>query len=290
MISGLPSTNAFGLMLAERNAANAHGDAARERKAALKQQQIRRRQNRAIADVEVVAALDRKARDAVAVDEIGTVIALRVEAALGDGDQGTCERRTGRRHRQAFQALVEFEGLKVGRHLDRYAARGEAILGVIEAHDFFHALDADIERAVGIRERLGVEPAARGERFAIGPEHRRHLGIGDGCRPAVVVHDTPTQPGAVVGQSQKMAAIGLDVQSGNAAERFVGRGEREAAAEFQGAEAHPRRIAIVEGGDWRRFNRNGRKRLAIARSGQRISAGCDQQRRQDEAGDSGSAF
>ena len=72
----------------ERNAADAHGDAARRRKAALEQQQISGRQNRAVADVEIVAALDGKARDPIAVENIGAMIALRVEAVFGDyGDQ-----------------------------------------------------------------------------------------------------------------------------------------------------------------------------------------------------------
>jgi hypothetical protein len=44
------------------------------------------------------------------------------------------------------------------------AARAEAVASVIEAHDLLDPLDADIERAIGFRERLGVVPAARGQR------------------------------------------------------------------------------------------------------------------------------
>ena len=54
------------LDVVKRNAADAHGDAARRRKAALKQQQIAGRQYGAVGDVEVVAARDAEALDLVA--------------------------------------------------------------------------------------------------------------------------------------------------------------------------------------------------------------------------------
>jgi hypothetical protein len=68
-----------------------------------------------------------------------------------------------------------------------------------------------------------------------------------------------------------VAAIGLDADGGNAAERFVFRGQVEAAAEFKFAETHPRRIAIVERRDWRRADVDAFKLRAVAdRRRQRI--------------------
>ena len=55
------------------------------------------------------------------------------------------------------------------RHRDRLAAREQAVLAVVEAHDLVHALDAHIERAAVLGERLGVVPAARRERRPSGP-------------------------------------------------------------------------------------------------------------------------
>lgn len=112
--------------------------------------------------------------------------------------------------------------MKIVRHLDRLAVRHETVFGVVEAHDLFHALDADIERAVFFGERFGVVPAARGERLAVRPQHRRHLGIGDAGGLAAGVDYARAQPGTLVGQRQEMAAVRLDVQRGDAAERFVG--------------------------------------------------------------------
>ena len=183
------------------------------------------------------------------------MIALRVEAVLGDDDQRAGERRTCRRHRQAFQALVVAEGLEIVRHLDRLAARGEAVAAIVEAQDLFDALDADIERAVGFGERFGIEPAARGQRLAVRPEDRRHLGVRDAGGLAVLIDDARAQPGAAVRERQEMAAVGLHVERGNAAERFVGRREREPATEFQRAETHLRRIAVVERRDRRGVGR-----------------------------------
>ena len=221
-------------------------DAAQPREAALQQQQIGRRQDRAIADVEIVAALDRKARDLVALEQNTRGDCRRVEAALGDRDQSAGERRACRRHRQAFEALVEGKVLKSAGTGNRLAARQQTVTAIIEAHDLLDALDADIEHAVGLRERLGVEPAARGQRLAVGPEHRRHLGVGDAGRLAVLVDDAAAQPGAVVGHRQKVAAVRLHAKRRDAAERLVARGERKPAAEFQRAEAGLRRIAIIE--------------------------------------------
>ena len=81
---------------------------------------------------------------------------------------------------QAFDAAVGGQRLDGGRHADRLAAGAQAVAAVVEAQDFVGALDADIERAAVIGERFGVVPVApRGDRPAVGPEDRRHFGVGD---------------------------------------------------------------------------------------------------------------
>ena len=48
-------------------------------------------------------------------------------------------------------------------------------LGEIEADDAIDPLDADIEHAILLGERFGIEPASRGQRPPVRAEHRRHL-------------------------------------------------------------------------------------------------------------------
>ena len=55
---------------------------------------------------------------------------------------------------------------------DRLRAGQQAILAVIEADDPVDALDAHIECAAVLGNRLGVVPAARREGASIGAEHR----------------------------------------------------------------------------------------------------------------------
>jgi hypothetical protein len=57
------------LGLRERYAAHAHPDAAYDGKTPLKQQQIVGRNNRAVADVEILSPLDAKTRDVVRTDQ-----------------------------------------------------------------------------------------------------------------------------------------------------------------------------------------------------------------------------
>jgi hypothetical protein len=155
----------------------------------------------------------------------------------GDDNEIAGQRGAFRRRGQAFQALVECEALEIGRHRDRFAARGKTVAAEIEAHDLLDALDADIEHAVGIfGERFNIEPAARGERLAVGAEDRRHLGIGEARGLAVLVDDAGAQPGAVVGDAEEVGAVAIHMNGGHAAKRFVFRGQRQAAAEFQLAE------------------------------------------------------
>jgi hypothetical protein len=131
------------------------------------------------------------------------MIALRVEAVLGDDDQLAGERRAFRWHRQAFQALIISEGFEIVRHLNRLAARGKPVAAIFEAHNLFDAFDTDIGLAVDLGERFGLELEARGQWLT------------------VFVHDARVEPGAFVGESKKMAAVELDMDGGNSAERFV---------------------------------------------------------------------
>src|SRR5581483_152816 len=102
----------------------------------------------AVADVEIAAALDGEALDLRAAQHEGAVVARRIQAALGDGDQGAGERRALRRRGEAFEALVVGEGPEVVRHGNRLAAGAQAALADVEAHDALDALDADVEQAV----------------------------------------------------------------------------------------------------------------------------------------------
>ena len=58
----------------------------------------------AVADVEVVAALDARSAGAAAADQEADEIAGVIEPALGDRDQRAGERPAARHHRQTFDA------------------------------------------------------------------------------------------------------------------------------------------------------------------------------------------
>ena len=109
---------------------------------------------------------------------------------------------------------------------------------IVEAHDLVHALDADIERAAVLGERLGVVPAAPGERPAVRAEHRRHLGVGD--RRSARRRDRRcgrAASGPCRSTARKRAPSAPTRNDGDAAEVLVGRGQHQAAAELQRAEA-----------------------------------------------------
>ena len=81
----------------ERDAADAHGDAARRRKAALQQQQIAGGRIAQSLTSKSSLRLTEKRAGLAAVDQKGADVAVRVEAALGDRDQRAGERRALRR-------------------------------------------------------------------------------------------------------------------------------------------------------------------------------------------------
>ena len=119
------------------------------------------------------------------------------------------ERLPARHGDQRFEALVVRQRAHARRDVDRVPARGQAILAVVEADDPVDALDADIERAAVLRDRLGVVPAPRRQRFAIGAKDRRHLGVDDAGRTRSGIGDAPAQPPALVAGRDELLAIGL---------------------------------------------------------------------------------
>ena len=135
--------------------------------------------DRAIADVEVVAALERERAARRSADQKRLDIAVRIEAALRHRNQRAAERPGLRRHHQAFDAGIVRQRPERRRHRHRNAARQQAVPAEIEPHDAVRPLDADIERVAVAGERLGVVPAARAQRPAVRPRasapsrHRR---------------------------------------------------------------------------------------------------------------------
>jgi len=160
----------------------------------LHQQQIARRQYRAVGDVEIVAALDAEALDLVSLEQERAMVAGGIEAAFGDDDETAIKIRFLRRRGQAFQAPVRNQSLEVRRHGDRFAARQQTIAANIETDDLMDALDADVKHAGVFGERLGVVPTVRRERLAVGAENGRHLGVGDTRGLAAFVDDAAAQP------------------------------------------------------------------------------------------------
>src|SRR5205085_2972926 len=118
-----------------------------------------------------------------------------------------------------------------------------------------------------LRDRLGVVPAARGERLAVGPKHGRHLGIGDADWARPLVNDAAAQPTALVGDGEKARAIRRDADCRDAAEMLVRRGQLDAAAIDQVAEARAGRISGLKRRDRLRAHLDADRRFGLARAG-----------------------
>src|SRR6185503_8549375 len=103
---------------------------------------------------------------------------------------------------------------------------------IVEAHDLIHALNADIQDAAVLGERLRVEPTLQRERQTVGPEHRRQLKFGNSRWTRSLVDDFPTQPAPPVADGNEAGAIGRDTQSGKSAKALLVRNDFDAAAEF----------------------------------------------------------
>jgi hypothetical protein len=74
-----------------------------------------------------------------------------------------------------------------GRSRDHLGASKQALPSEIETYDAVHAFDADIEPPIAFGERLGVAPSTRGERAAVGSEHRRHRSLGNADRATACI-------------------------------------------------------------------------------------------------------
>ena len=80
-------------------------------------------------------------------------------------------------------------------------------------------------------------------------KHRRHLGIGHAGRTRTVVNDAPAQPVPLVADGEKVRTVGFNAYCREAAEMEMGRGELDAAAKRQRAEALALWIARLEDRD-----------------------------------------
>jgi hypothetical protein len=94
-----------------------------------------------------------------------------------------------------------------------------------------NALEAEVQRAAVLPHRLGVVPAAGGDRPAIGAEHRRHLDVVETHRCPIPIENAAAQPASLVGDGDEARAVGTHANGRNAAEVLVRRGEFDAAAE-----------------------------------------------------------
>ena len=143
-------------------------------------------------------------------------------------------------------------------------AQAKPVAADIEPHDAVHALGGEPHDAALARHRLGVVPAARGERLPVVTKHRRHFGIRDAGGPDSLIDDAAAQPISLVGHGEEFRAVALDADRRNAAEVRVRRRQLDAAAKGELAEPGAFRIARLERRDRPRahFDLGGRFRRA----------------------------
>src|SRR5262249_26695802 len=154
---------------------------------AFKDEQVARRQDCTIGDLKWPDALEAEAGRLGALEQESAVIARGIRTVFRDDNQVSGERRVVGGARDALKALIEDERLEIRRHRNGFTARGEAVAPVVETHNLLDTLETDIERAPEFAERLGIEPAARRQRLAVGPKQRRHFRIDDPGRAAILV-------------------------------------------------------------------------------------------------------
>src|SRR6185437_2152312 len=94
------------LDVAELYSANANCKAARPFEPALEQKEIAVRQQVGIAHVEIFGALDREAPRSWSADQKRPQVSIRIEAALGNGDQRARERVAFGHKHKGFNSLV----------------------------------------------------------------------------------------------------------------------------------------------------------------------------------------
>src|SRR5256885_5392963 len=126
--------------------------------------------------------------------------------------------------------------------------RARKSLGEVEAQYLIDALEADIDQRAVERERLAVEPAARGDRLAVEAEHRRGLDVVEPGHLAALVDNAAGEPAALVTDRDEALALCIKAEARQAAESAKPRGQNESAAILEFAEPHARPVAGVERG------------------------------------------
>src|SRR6202035_724448 len=99
------------------------------------------------------------------------------------------------------------------------------------------ALEADVDQRTIERDRLGIEPAARGDRPPVGTEHRRGLAGVEAFHVLAFVADAAGEPAALVGDCDEVLAFCIEPYFRQAAEATKARGQHQPAPPFQRTEA-----------------------------------------------------
>src|SRR5207244_3863137 len=134
------------------------------------------------------------------------------------------------------------------RQRNKFAMGARKAFRKIEAQYLIDAFEADIDQRAVERERLGIEPAARGDRLAVGTEHRRSLDVVEPGHLAALVDDAPREPAALVADGDEAFALCIKAEARQSAEAAKPRGQNEPAAIFEFAKAHTRPVAGIERG------------------------------------------
>ena len=128
--------------------------------------------------------------------------------------------------------------LRRRRQRHHLAARAGEALAEIETQHLVDALEADIDERAIERDRLRIEPAARGDRPAVGPQHRRGLDVVEPDHLAAAIDDAAGEPAALVADGDEALALGVEPQARQPAEAAKRRGQHQPAAIFKLAEPH----------------------------------------------------
>ena len=156
--------------------------------------------------------------------------------------------------------------------------RTRKTLGEIEPQHLVDALEADIDQRAVERDRFGIEPAARGDRLAVGAEHRRRLDVVEADHLAALVDDAAGEPASLVADGDEALALVVEPQARQAAEAAKPRGQDQPAAIFQRTEPDTRAVAGVErwyrpGVDLDRDRRGDREFIRNGRLGRPLHGG-----------------
>ncbi len=202
----------------ERDAPDADADAGEPGKLPLQHQQIARRQQHRVADVEIVGAANAELAGRRAADQERDQVAVGIEAAFGDRDQRARQRQALRHHTSASSPLLYGSFLTAGGIGTTSPRARVKPLAEIEAQHLVDALEADIDERAIERDRFGIEPAARGDRPAVGAEHRRGLDVVEPGHLAALVDDAAGEPAALVADGNEALALGVEPHARQPAE------------------------------------------------------------------------